>query len=305
MKSTLFIVNPASQNAHVKKIWHIIEKKIKTNFSDYTVKFTKERGHATVLAMDEKNNFDQIIAVGGDGTMNEILQGLYGSNTTLGTIPVGNGNDYANSLGLTTNIDECIAEINKENIYEVPVGVAESTTKRYFLNIAEMGITSLVARDVLYKYKWLKGQPKYYLSGLLNIFTFKSSETQIIIDNNEPITTNLVMCAVGLGCSFGGGFEVLPNNSPLNSDFGICYAGNIAKIRMFNLINKLKKGKHLGAKGVHFCRGRKIELKLKHAYPFEAEGEMINEEAYYASITLAEHKQPFVVPQAFINKVDG
>ena len=95
MTSYLFIVNPNARNGDIGKMWPKVEEEIKKRGFNYTVEMTKEPKHAIEIAKTRGENFDVVVATGGDGTVNEVANGLYGLDTTFGILPLGNGNDYA------------------------------------------------------------------------------------------------------------------------------------------------------------------------------------------------------------------
>ncbi len=302
--SYLFIVNPNARNKLVGKKWLNVEPIIKSKEIDHEIIFTEYQGHAIEIAKDRHKDFDVVVATGGDGTINEVINGLYESNTAFAPLALGNGNDFAHLLGYDANYKQSLDIILQHNIHSVPVGIAKGDEhQRYFVNIGELGITSLVAKDVYRKFKWIKGLAKYYVVGLMNIVTYSKVPAKIMIDDTYSASINLVLLACGFGYRFGGGFNVLPNNSFTHGDFGICVTSNLAKLKMFDFINKLKAGTHVkNTKYVSYLRGKEVTIELERPLPVEVEGEIFAEKATTASFSIADYKQPVLLNPRIIKQ---
>ncbi|MHA1114840.1 MAG: diacylglycerol/lipid kinase family protein [Candidatus Heimdallarchaeaceae archaeon] len=300
----LFIVNPHSRNDEVKKRWPIIEDEIKKRNLDYQVEFTKGRRHATEITKEHINDFDVFVSCGGDGTVNEVMNGLAETNKVLGMLPLGNGNDYANLLHVRGSYVQTLNILEENKIAELSLGVATADTKHYFVNIAETGITSIIAKASYTELKWIKGLPKYYILGLKKISSYKSVPAHIKVDDYER-KTKLILCAVGLGYRFGGGFNVLPGNQPYFGDFQVCIAGDVPKIKWYWMINKIKNGTHGNIKGVDIIRGKKIEIETETPLPIEGEGEVFSENSTTAKFELSQSKLKIIVGKEFLkNKIE-
>ncbi len=295
MLKYLFVVNPNAGNNYSEKYWPVVEKQVQTLSFDYSTVFSEYPGHTIELVKDHKKDYDIIVAVGGDGTINEVANAINGSDKVLGVIPSGNGNDYAVNLGYTDELGHNLQMLKEAKTREVNIGLAEGDEKRYYLNIAEFGLTSLLAKYGKSQLKWLKGMSKYYLLGVKAIIVYNSIPAKIVIDDNPQIETKLTLGAIGFGFRYGGGFNVLPGNTPFHDDTGICIGGNLAKLRMFYLINKLKEGSHIDKKGFHIYRGKEMKVELKHKCYAAVDGELFNEHSTTLKFSLAPKKLKVVV----------
>jgi YegS/Rv2252/BmrU family lipid kinase len=143
-KKIVFIINPASGVATKTNIEKIIDDNIDANKYDYSVEYTKEPGHATEICMIHvENGTDIIVAVGGDGSVNEIARGISGTNVILGIIPAGSGNGLAHHLKIPGQFKQAIDIINKGKVIRMDTG---SINDRLFVSIAGIGFDGLVAR---------------------------------------------------------------------------------------------------------------------------------------------------------------
>ena len=143
-KVILFIINPISGIGKQKNIEELIKDNLDVSSYDYQVKYTKGPGHGTGLAKEAvASGVDVVVAVGGDGTVNEIGQTLVGSETTLGIIPTGSGNGLARHLKIPFRFDKAIAVINRGKTRKIDTATIND---QVFLSIAGVGYDAFVAK---------------------------------------------------------------------------------------------------------------------------------------------------------------
>jgi YegS/Rv2252/BmrU family lipid kinase len=163
-KVLLFIINPISGIGKQKNIEALISKHTDTSIFDYKVKFTKEPGHGTELAKEAvTSGVDVVVAIGGDGTVNEIGQALVGSGTALGIIPTGSGNGLARHLKIPFSFEKAIDVINHCRIRKIDTATIND---QVFLSIAGVGYDAFVAKK-------FAGAPK---RGFFTYFRIVSNE---------------------------------------------------------------------------------------------------------------------------------
>ncbi|MCE7742987.1 MAG: diacylglycerol kinase family lipid kinase [Candidatus Heimdallarchaeota archaeon] len=301
MTSYLFIVNPEARNGAIGKMWPNVEEEILKRGMRHTTIYTKEPKHAIEIAREEANNFDIIVATGGDGTVNEVANGLYGTGATFGVLPLGNGNDFARGILLDDDFQRSLDILVNCKTLDLTVGIATADDdKRYFVNIADTGVGATISVSAFTEAKWLRGFLKYYYLALKGVLKYRLVPTKIQVDDQEPSDGGLVILAAGVGHRFGAGFQILPDNYAFEPDFAICYANDIGKMDQINLLNVLKGGNHLGRKNVHYIRGSKISLELGKALPVEVEGEIVSFAATKVTFEVAPEKMKTVVPDEFI-----
>jgi YegS/Rv2252/BmrU family lipid kinase len=301
MVSHLFIVNPQAHNGLIGKLWPKVEDEIKKRNFDYESILTEYPKHAIELARDKGKDFDCVVATGGDGTVNEVANGLYELDNKFGILPLGNGNDYAFGLKYDDNYHRSLDILEKGKTLDLGVGIAEADReKRYFVNIVDTGVGATISVSSFTEAKWLRGFAKYYYLAFKGIGKYRLVPTKIKIDDGDEIDFKLVIIALGFGSRFGGGFHMLPDNYQFYDDFAICYAGNIRKLRQYYLLNILKPGKHLGKKGVEYTRGKKVVLELGKPLPVEVEGEIVNYGATKIKFEVAPRRIKTVVPDEFL-----
>ncbi len=301
MTTYLFVINPNARNGGIGKMWPKVEEEILKRGLDHKSIYTQHQGHAIEIAKEMEKDFDVVVAVGGDGTVNEVANGLYGTDTLFGLIPLGNGNDFAARLEFNDDFKRSIDILEAGKTIGVTVGIAETNgDKRYFVNIADTGVGATVSVASFTEAKWLKGFMKYYYLALKKLLQYRLVQAKITIDDEVLEDVGLVIIAVGSGSRFGGGFNILPDNYHFMEDFAVLYGRDIGKLKQIKLLNLLKPGKHLGFDGVHYLRAKKVSLELAKPLPIELEGEILSFGATNVSFEVAPQKLLTIVPDEII-----
>ena len=290
-----FIVNPASKTGRGIKIWQEVEKVLKSSEIEYEVYYTKKIGHGTEIArqLTEAPGEHMIVALGGDGTVNEVVNGIVRiKDTILGYIPTGSGNDLAGGLQLPTDPMSSIEHIleNKSHL-QMNVGVAqvEGETRRFAVSCGmgwDAAITHEVAgskmKKILNKIKL--GKLSYVAIALKQIFAFKTSPMEIKIDKKEPMKFKKnFFSAVMNGPYEGGRVKMCPNASWSDDLLDICIVDSVPKLKLLMVIPLAYKGLHKHFKGVHIKRGEKMVLKSAKALPVHVDGENFG---YHKQVTV-------------------
>ncbi|MFH1356916.1 MAG: diacylglycerol kinase family protein [bacterium] len=226
---TFFIINPTAGGKNISAYWNnTLLTPIKKQFPKSDFAFTQKVGHASLLtAKALKEGYKRIICVGGDGTLNEVINGFFKNNkpinprAALGIIPSGSGGDFVRSLGIKHDIIKALRVIKKDRTKKIDVGHVSFKNKnikpRLFINIAEAGLGAIVMTHVNNKNRKLPALYRY-LSGTLQGFAnYKNIPVTITlshrpIDPSTPrtIETNLTNLVIANGQYFGRGMRPAP-----------------------------------------------------------------------------------------------
>ncbi len=209
--SILFIVNPAAGKGKAEKEWPAIAKLIQENFSEYDVEFTQRSLQATEIARNAVlKGYDAIVSCGGDGTLNEVINGLAGSEIKVGLIPLGTGSDFGKSIGVRS-VEESISTLkaNKVERIDVPNVTFEETGKsRVFINVLEIGFGAEVMR---YVNSHPKGGRYTFVRGILSTVR-KLKRFKPGIENGDQKDLETIEVIVANGKYFGGGMLASPHS---------------------------------------------------------------------------------------------
>lgn len=257
----IFIVNPESAKGNAMKIIGNIEKVCKQEHIEYEVCYTLAQGDATRLAQSYKDDENIIYAVGGDGTLSEVLNGVIGTKNKIGIIPAGSGNDFYRT----------VKELAKAEI-ESDVGVVNG---KYFLNIACVGIDAEVANNVpLMKKKNVKVKNLYTASILYTFTHFKFKRIHFKSQEKDE-KGNFTILSICNGRYYGGGYNISPKASLEDNYFDVYYINKLRLPSIINLLLKLKKGKLEQDKRTNHFKTNNITVTSEEPIRFNVDGETI------------------------------
>lgn len=205
-KKLAFIINPISGTKNKSAILKQIEKRIPNYVSEYEVFYTQGPSHATDLARAAvKSKTDIVIAIGGDGTVNETASGLLHSDTALGIIPMGSGNGLSRHLGIPTNVARALNCLRHSEVFKMDVLTANGIP---FYNVAGIGYDAKVAHDFARKQK--RGFAGYMKSVIQLWISYKPKKYELNIDG-EMLNSKALMVSFANGSQFGNNVYIAPH----------------------------------------------------------------------------------------------
>ncbi len=223
---------------------------------DVQIVATGGPGDATRIASDAaRNGAVDVIVAGGDGTINEAIQGMVGTGSRLAILPRGTANVLARELGLPLKSKLAADVIAKGNTRRIHVGCAldeKNGTKRYFLLMAGIGLDASVVRRVNPEHKKRFGKGAFWFSGLSSLADWKPQSFKIEVGGQAFTAT---FANIGKAASYGGDLTVTPRAQLDQPDFEICVINSTSRLRyLYLLSHAMRRGMPLGLRGVHFLR---------------------------------------------------
>jgi len=279
------IINPTSGNGESLKNWPKIKQILNTNGFQYDFAFTEYSKHSISLVHQAiEKGIINIICVGGDGTIHNIVNGIMSQNIVpsnqifVGIIPIGTGNDWVKTHHISKNINLAVEIIKKGNVSCQDVGKIELKNQInstiYFNNLAGVGFDGFVVNKVG-KYKSF-GSLAYMIGAVSGLFSFKNFKSTTSV-NSKKYSESTLMILVGL-CKFsGGGMQLTHSPDPFDGFFDVCIAKNINKLDIIKNLTKLFNGKLSNHKKVEAIKAKHIEIIIdQDKLPFiQADGELI------------------------------
>lgn len=199
----LFIINPFAGVDSKDRLPQLIAERLPTDRYDCSIQHTEYAGHATIIARQQKNNgYDAIIAVGGDGTVNEVAAGLIHSETPMGIIPGGSGNGLAMHLGIGRNARRALRLLGDPKIKQIDT---VQMNDRFFLNMAGVGIDGLVAYKT--KHSTKRGFGTYFRGAIIESVKYQNRRYTVDIDG-QTYTGRFLSVNIANGSMFGYHFKV-------------------------------------------------------------------------------------------------
>ncbi len=257
----VFIVNPYAGLRHSQKMVSQIELSMKKDPRiTYEVILTEKTGHAGLIAEAAGKRYQEnavIFACGGDGTANEVVNGLYGTKSVMGILPIGTSNDFCKNALSTLNLDELIERLPQPLIKPIDL---VSFNDRICINILSLGLDSIVQEHATKYYRKLRlpGSLLYLISIVSALFTQKvfkmRYELKIINKEGKEDTitsdSSFILAAICNGQYYGGGFNPAPGAILDDGRLDVCIVDALPLLKMLNLIPKYKKGTHISSPAV-------------------------------------------------------
>lgn len=271
MDKILFIINPIAGRGKAKSLIPLIEEFMDRHKREYKIVLTRKAKEAINIAKDNVDNFKVIVAVGGDGTVNEVAKGIISAGKgVLGVVPGGTGNDMIKSLGISTDAEKSLESLNRGLIKEIDIGRING---RSFLNIASVGLDAeVIANHSKFKGK-VKGNLVYILSVIYTLFCYKDKKLEIQIDG-KVLNEDILLLAVGNGKYYGGGMKILPAAKTDDGYLHICIISGIGRLRTLFLFPTLIKGSHVNYKKyVKIYKAKQIRVKSEEGVYLNIDGD--------------------------------
>lgn len=273
------IVNPTAGRGEAGKQVPRIRRCLGPIADQWIWHFTRGPGDAEHRASEAAAaGAELIVAVGGDGTLHEVANGIIGSTSTLGLIPFGTGNDLARALSIHGNVDvACRAILDGETI-DLDVGVIDGNGtggERHFLVIAGTGFDARTAQTVNNGVRWLAGAAAYVYGALTTLAAFKPFQLALTLDDGEQIQRPAMFCSVANASTTGGGMKIAPEARVDDGRFDICLAGEVSKLTLVHQLTKVFKGEHVHHTAVSMHKASSITLDADPPQPLLIDGEVV------------------------------
>jgi len=296
LKRYRLIVNPAAGGGLAEQNVPHIERALTAEGLAFDVVRTAYPRHAIELTEDAvRDGVAVVVAVGGDGTMNEVLNGLMHAkqegigDSALGVLCVGRGNDFAFGVGVSQDIDSACRDLARDVRRTIDVGCVTGglfPEGRFFGNGVGIGFDAVVGFEAK-KLKRLRGFAGYLVAALKTIFLyFQAPLVQLCIDGEEHELRTL-MISVMNGRRMGGGFMMAPSSSPDDALFDLCVAQEVGKAGIFALIARFMKGTQATHPAILTRRAREVLATAKEgSLPAHADGETLCTEGEELSLRI-------------------
>ena len=234
------IVNPISGAGYAATVGEKAAAMLRNLKVEFTLRLTEAVGHATELAKQAvKRGDDTVIAVGGDGTMNEVAAGLVGTKTALGIIPAGNGNDFAKVLGVPKSWEAALHYLLKHAPRCVDTGKAND---RFFINISGTGFDVMVLENMLKAKQYVHGKLSYLYGIFVTLTRFKSPHMRIETAEGETIDKPCAHFSVANGQYFGSGIHIMPLSKMDDGMLDILVIDALSRFKIFLNLPSLLNG---------------------------------------------------------------
>jgi diacylglycerol kinase (ATP) len=283
---TKVIINPAAGANSTTRKWPSIQSLLRSLGLAFEFQFTEGRGHGIELARKAtEDGYANLVAVGGDGTVHEVTNGIMQTNeplkTRMGIICTGTGSDLARTLGISHDVAQACARLKNSRNRLIDIGLVKYWSKgkpaeRYFVNGAGIGFDATVVEATERVPKFM-GDLSYLLALLRTFLTYHNKPVTFKFGDREPESAKLLSLVVANGQYFGGGMHIAPQAKTDDQCFDIVTLGNFGKIELIRNLSKVYKGTHVSHPKVRIEKETRLQVESKQKMLVQADGELLGE----------------------------
>jgi diacylglycerol kinase (ATP) len=281
---TIFLVNPASDNGVTGRRWpELAHRAAGLGLSGETLLSTGP-GHISTLAEQAaRDGADLVVAVGGDGTINETVDGLMraGAATELATIPLGTGMDFGRTYGIPSRFEDAVRIALDGKTRTIDIGRVSyqqwsgEDAVRHFVNVGSVGMSAAVAQRANGMSKALGGKATFFYALTRVFFEWQNTDVSVQLDDAMRREGRMHDVIVANGQFHGGAMKLAPHASPDDGLFDVVLIGDVTKVDFMTTAPKLYKGTYLEHPKVEHLRSRSVAVNAPERLPIELDGEQV------------------------------
>jgi diacylglycerol kinase (ATP) len=274
--NVVFLVNPASDNGATGKRWAELAHRAAGLGLDGETIYSERPNHLTELAATAAA--DVVVAVGGDGTMNEVVNGLMqrDERPVLAVIPLGTGMDFVRTYGIPNRFEAAVRVAAGDGVRTIDVGrVEHSRGTRYFANVGSVGMSAAVAQRANGMSKALGGKATFFYALTRVFLEWQNTQISVELDDGTRREARMHDVVVANGRWHGGAMMLAPEAEPDDGLFDVILIGDINKRDFVTTAPKIYKGTYLAHPKVELLRARSVTVEAPERLPIELDGEQV------------------------------
>ena len=292
------IVNPTAGRGIAGKQVPEIRRLLGEKAAGWVWQYTQKRGDAEGMARQAAQaGAPLIVAVGGDGTLHEVVNGVLGSSSAVGLIPYGTGNDFARSLGLYGSLETACRTLTDGVVKRVDVGVIEgkgTEGERHFLVLSGTGFDARTAQTVNRGIRGLSGPLAYVWGAILTLRDFQPFALTLTLDHEPPRKTKAMFVSFANVETTGGGMKIAPGAHLDDGFLDVCLVAEVSKLTLLYQLSQVFSGRHLLHPAVSLLRAQTLTVDAAPPQPLLIDGEVCGTTP--ATVRLLPGVLPFMVP---------
>ena len=281
MPETIFLVNPASDNGRTGRRWPELAHRAAHAGLDGETVFSERPGHLIELARTAVDRGARlVVAVGGDGTLNEVINGVAERDVDLATIPLGTGMDFGRAYGIPTRFDDAVRIARDGAPRTIDAGRVRYRTwdgrdaVRWFGNVGTVGMSGAVAQRANGMSKALGGRLTFFYALTRVFLEWENTDVTVAFDGGER-HGRMHDVIVANGVWHGGGMMLAPDARPDDGLFDVVLIGDVSKLDFATTAPKIYKGRYVAHPKVEVLRTAHVRVDAAEHLPIELEGEQV------------------------------
>jgi YegS/Rv2252/BmrU family lipid kinase len=273
---TAFLVNPASDNGRTGRRWTALAHRAAGLGLDGETLYSERPNHLTELAAQV--DADVVVAVGGDGTLNEIVNGLMqrDERPALAMIPLGTGMDFVRTYGISSRFEEAVRVAAGDGVRTIDVGrVEHARGVRFFANVGSVGMSAAVAQRANGMSKALGGRTTFFYALTRVFLEWQNTPVAVELDDGVRREGRMHDVVVANGRWHGGAMQLAPDAEPDDGLFDVVLIGDVNKRDFVTTAPKIYRGTYLAHPKVELLRSRAVAVDAPERLPIELDGEQV------------------------------
>ncbi|MCR4425634.1 MAG: diacylglycerol kinase family lipid kinase [Firmicutes bacterium] len=267
------IVNPTAGHGRTGRMWPDLRSAMESRGLSFSFELTKAPWHAAEMAREAAlAGAATIIVVGGDGTVNEVVNGLFDSGkpvspgVTMGVVATGSGCDLVRTLGFPREPGKAVDALVRGRVIRADVGLVRcrgfdgSTVERHFLNVGDVGLGGDTAAVTNRMGKAMGGFISFLFGAVLSIARYRNKEVRLVLDGEEMPERRVVLVAAANGRYLASGMKIAPDARIDDGLFDVVIVGDLTRLGLLRNIPKIYPGTHLRNPKVRVVRARRLEV---------------------------------------------
>jgi YegS/Rv2252/BmrU family lipid kinase len=284
-RRTTFVVNPRAAAGKTGRCWASRESLLRNHFPLGEVLFTRGPGDAAHIAQDAvERGQDFIVAVGGDGTVHEVVNGMMAAEvptSVLGVWPAGSGSDFARGVGIPGDVEQALDLLVSGKPRNVDVGRIfchdehGQAVDRYYINAADLGLGAVVCRRLQRPPKFLPGKPSYLWQTVRALFTYRNPVVELAVDNQPFSQRKITSVVLANNAYFGSGMCIAPGARIDDGEFDLVVVGNLGRFEAIRRLGETYSGNRIRHPEINYSQCKRLEVRSESQVFLEADGEMV------------------------------
>ncbi len=306
MKAIKVILNPAAGRGNGARLMPAIEASLATHALDSDLVCTAYPGHAIALAREAaQDGADLIVAAGGDGTLNEVINGVLQARSsgerlpTLGVLCAGRGNDFSGSVGIPEDIDLACGLLKLGQSRPLDVGRVTGGVHpegRYFINCVGVGFDAVATIEAAKLPRW-GGFASFLLAIFKTIFLYNRAPLAIIEYGGQVLKQRSLMISIMNGRRLGGGFIMAPDSRPDDGLLDLCIAEQMSSLQIVRLVPHFMHGTQGSQPKIKMAKAARVRITaLDGPLPAQTDGEIISTEGRSLLVEIADRQISVICP---------
>ena len=281
MRKLLIVANPEAGNRKAAKVAASARSFFERQGLHCELQQTTATANAQkVVETHLTSDITDLVVIGGDGTLNEAVNGISHPDVVVSIISSGTGNDFIKNIEIGNTLEEQFQTVLDGQVFSIDLGLCN---ERKFLNGVGIGFDGQIVRDMLHRKTWLTGHAAYYYHVLRILASYQERDFTFRLDE-QPYQEKLILMTIGNGTTFGGGFKLTPHAILNDGLLDVCCIGAIGAFRRFLNVPRLSNGSHGKLPEVDFHQAKSVQISDNPLLEGHIDGEYLGKPPFRISI---------------------